>query len=582
MLEAAFKGRALADVTQYPEAVLEHVDRIAVAEDLGQHRHEFVIGVQQLSPSSTAAPGLGDPDRVVCKAEDVGGLFPLPIGREPLGRVTEVYGDARLSGLSGRGALPTMVDAVNPFARRLNQRWVRRFGERAREPGPEVPCIPCAQNAGVRQFSLNPPPLTEIGDDNRPVLTPDMAFTFVDDAVVLYHPATSVSHILNASAALVWAEVDDQLSVGEIVDALTQATGMDRAVLDRDVKDTLGRFRVSGIVRFDTDTGTVTVEDDTTGAVITVVDERPAASWTAVARRILDEQPWPLVIGPVQASGLDLVVRTNATDAAAGLRAALGSLPPTVPGAASTGETAGGPTVVSLLDRGPGRARRLRLYVDGTRRWSADRPEELLHRTRVEINQLAIDRTGGRLRFHAGAVERDGEVVMIAGDSGRGKSTLTAALVQRGFAYLTDELAAIDPETLAVLPYPKAVDLDVGSHDLLGLDLESGEDVTWAHKRAVTPGRLGSVSPGGRLVLVVLLNDEIATNARSDAPPAPGANAVVELIGLTFGPSFEDDTTLDMLARIATTVPMLRLPRGTLPEACARIEAELAARPRPA
>jgi len=127
-----------------------------------------------------------------------------------------------------------------------------------------------------------------------------------------------------------------------------------------------------------------------------------------------------------------------------------------------------------------------------------------------------------------------------------------------------------------VLPYPKAIDLDVSSHELLGLALEPGEDVTWAHKRAVTPDRLGAVSAGGHLVLVVLLNDEIAPGAGSDTPPSPGANAVVELIGLTFGPSFSDDTTLDKLARIAASVPMLRLPRGTLAEACARIEAELA------
>lgn len=56
MLEAAFKGLALADVTQYLGEVLEHVVLIAVAEDLGQHRHEVVIGVQQLNPRSNGRP----------------------------------------------------------------------------------------------------------------------------------------------------------------------------------------------------------------------------------------------------------------------------------------------------------------------------------------------------------------------------------------------------------------------------------------------------------------------------------------------------------------------------------------------
>ena len=60
-------------------------------------------------------------------------------------------------------------------------------------------------------------------------------------------------------------------------------------------------------------------------------------------------------------------------------------------------------------------------------------------------------------------------MVIVAGNSGRGKSTLTAALVRRGLAYLSDELAIVDPATREVSAYPKALELDDAAADLLGL-----------------------------------------------------------------------------------------------------------------
>ena len=50
-----------------------------------------------------------------------------------------------------------------------------------------------------------------------------------------------------------------------------------------------------------------------------------------------------------------------------------------------------------------------------------------------------------------------GGVVAMAGPPGAGKSTTTWALVHNGFSYLSDELAPVDPATLAVEPYPHAL-----------------------------------------------------------------------------------------------------------------------------
>lgn len=50
------------------------------------------------------------------------------------------------------------------------------------------------------------------------------------------------------------------------------------------------------------------------------------------------------------------------------------------------------------------------------------------------------------LLLHAGAVERDGLALVLPAMPGSGKSTLTAALSQRGWRLLSDEFGAFDPE----------------------------------------------------------------------------------------------------------------------------------------
>ena len=68
----------------------------------------------------------------------------------------------------------------------------------------------------------------------------------------------------------------------------------------------------------------------------------------------------------------------------------------------------------------------------------------------------------GQRRFlllHAGSVERDGKVLILTGKSGSGKSTLSALLGERGWRFMGDEFALIDPETGLAHPFPRPVSL---------------------------------------------------------------------------------------------------------------------------
>ena len=85
------------------------------------------------------------------------------------------------------------------------------------------------------------------------------------------------------------------------------------------------------------------------------------------------------------------------------------------------------------------------LFCDGRLAFDpfpADSPLPLLE---WGANWLVAQRLNNLLLLHAGAVERDGFALLLPAIPGSGKSTLTAALTQRGWRLLSDEFGAYDP-----------------------------------------------------------------------------------------------------------------------------------------
>ena len=76
------------------------------------------------------------------------------------------------------------------------------------------------------------------------------------------------------------------------------------------------------------------------------------------------------------------------------------------------------------------------------------------------LNAVAGEAAGHVLIHGACVAAPGGGAVLLPGGTGAGKSTLTAACVGAGFAYLSDELAALDCATGTVAPYPKPLNLD--------------------------------------------------------------------------------------------------------------------------
>ncbi len=107
-----------------------------------------------------------------------------------------------------------------------------------------------------------------------------------------------------------------------------------------------------------------------------------------------------------------------------------------------------------------------------------DAPASLtLERLAWEINQLAWACDDLGLLVHAGAVSIGGAGVVLCAGSGRGKSTLTLGLCERGAQYLSDEIAVLEvparapaspePANVSMRGFPRPIALRPGSWPLV-------------------------------------------------------------------------------------------------------------------
>lgn len=142
---------------------------------------------------------------------------------------------------------------------------------------------------------------------------------------------------------------------------------------------------------------------------------------------------------------------------------------------------------------------RFEVWADGVRRYSFGRVKSMVPRIEWAINWQIMHYLPRYFELHAGVVEIDGEGVIFPAVSGSGKSTLVTALVSRGWRYLSDEFALIDPDSLLLHPYPKAICMKEGSFEMLAsMGHAPARRHTHVHRRKgsvtfIDPRRFGEV-----------------------------------------------------------------------------------------
>ncbi len=177
----------------------------------------------------------------------------------------------------------------------------------------------------------------------------------------------------------------------------------------------------------------------------------------------------------------------------------------------------------------------------------------------------------GLLAVHAGAAAGPSGVILIAGRSGQGKSTLILGLVRRGLELMSDELALLDPAAGLVHPYPRAIHVRPATigliPELTPLEARPRHELGGGSEWSVAPaeiaallgGRLGVAAPLAAVVLLEGAPDPAAPPRIRDEFPAV---ASLELLRSTWAASADFSATLDAVGRMLAAVPCLRLSVG--------------------
>ena len=215
----------------------------------------------------------------------------------------------------------------------------------------------------------------------------------------------------------------------------------------------------------------------------------------------------------------------------------------------------------------PGGTPRFALTRDGVQLMvSDDAPRVVDHLVRT-VSRLALsDPPPGYLLVHAGvAATPAGNGVLLTGESGSGKTTIVAALVQAGYGYLSDEAAVIDPESLLVLPWARPLAFKPGAQaierfrDVLGADAGVSTHIPVDRIRKGAVGAPASV----RLIIDYRYEDGSQTVVDSLSP----AHAVALLGAAAPELRHHRDAGLLLLARIMSGAAAYRLRTGSLDEA---------------
>jgi hypothetical protein len=201
--------------------------------------------------------------------------------------------------------------------------------------------------------------------------------------------------------------------------------------------------------------------------------------------------------------------------------------------------------------------------------WAA---RELYHAT-VKLLMLARQ---DLVWVHAGVAAYEDRAYLFSGPSGQGKSTLVGTLLDHGWTYFSDEVAAIDVETGTVHPFPLAPRRRVHEGDFVLLD--ERDAVRGLRKVDVEfpPHAVGQRPlPLDRICFLRYLP---AAGSIQEAPCTP-AQAVLELLRNSLSITADREREIARLAQLVGLVPTVQIIYPTAEGAAAYVHADAARRP---
>jgi hypothetical protein len=227
------------------------------------------------------------------------------------------------------------------------------------------------------------------------------------------------------------------------------------------------------------------------------------------------------------------------------------------------------------------RRRRYRVAANGRLQFEPSRFEEVLPYVEWTLNWHVPNLLPDCLQFHASAVEVDGHGVILPGESGVGKSTLTAGLLAGGARYLCDEFALVDTRTALLQPYPRALCIKKAAHPVireLGLRLHGRRrhvkstkgTVGFLDPLSVRPNAIGRPAP-----VRFIIFPRYIPGADPALVPISRAEAAFSLLPTCFNLLRCARPGVDMVASLVRSAACYRLVAGDLSRTCTRVLALL-------
>lgn len=176
---------------------------------------------------------------------------------------------------------------------------------------------------------------------------------------------------------------------------------------------------------------------------------------------------------------------------------------------------------------------------------------------------------------HAAAVERKGRVAVLPAPPGSGKSTLCAALVNRGWRLLSDELALIDPASGLLLPVARPVSLKNRSIEVIQAFAPEARFSAVVHD--TVKGSVAHMKPPADSVrrdqeaapLAWLVFPQYRAGAALEARPLKRTEAFMRLLDHAFNYHLHGPRGFECLADMVEPAQGLDFSYSSLDEACA-------------
>lgn len=221
---------------------------------------------------------------------------------------------------------------------------------------------------------------------------------------------------------------------------------------------------------------------------------------------------------------------------------------------------------------------RYAIFGDGKELFSDRRSLDVLPYLEWGINWRVMEKCAAYLQLHAATLSFEGQGVVLVGNSGVGKSTLAAGLVSRGWTYLSDEFALIDPDTLRLHPFPKAMCIKAGAFDVierLNLPLWRRRHYVKAIKGAVGYVRPQDFAPGvvpSPCPIRFVIFPKYGDGEEPRFYPIMPGQAAFAMAGHAFNRRVFGKRAVSILSEVAREAECLGLVSGPIEETCDLIE----------